>query len=112
VNTTEPDLDDVPNRVSVRTDPDAGYAKRYKTLLRAKEVLSATSKTEAILMACRHTERDRRGKRRALEYLSERLSPVELAEVCIRLSTEEMPLAVSFDTDGEESGIQLRVGEE
>jgi len=41
VDTTEPDLDDVPNRVSVRTDPDAGYASRYKTLLEAKNALGA-----------------------------------------------------------------------
>jgi len=71
VDTTEPDFDDVPNRVSVRTDPDAGYASRYKTLLEAQDALGATSKTKAILGACRHTERDCRGKRRALEYLSE-----------------------------------------
>jgi len=29
----EPDLEDVPNRVSLHTDPGPGYAKRYRTLL-------------------------------------------------------------------------------
>jgi hypothetical protein len=108
----EPDLNDVPNRVSVRTDPDAGYASRYKTVHEAQHALGATSKTTGILAACRHTKRDRRGKRRALEYLAERLTPAELAEVCVRLSTEEMPVGVAFDTDGEESGVQVRVGDE
>jgi len=31
----EPDLEDVPNRVSLHTDPGPGYAKRYRTLLEA-----------------------------------------------------------------------------
>jgi len=56
--------------------------------------------------------RDRRGKRRTLEYLTERLTPAELAELCVRLSTEELPLGVAFDTDSGENGVQVRVGEE
>ncbi|WP_373190081.1 hypothetical protein [Halolamina sp.] len=108
----EPDLDDVPNRVSVRTDPDAGYAKRYKVLHEAQHALGATSKTKAILAACRHVDADRRGKRRALEYLSERLTPSELAEVCSRLSTADLPVGVRFDTDDENDGVEVRIGEE
>ncbi len=108
---SEPDLDDVPNRVSVRTDPDAGYAKRYRTLLEAQEALGATSKTKAILAACRHAERDRRGKRRALEYLSKRLSPPELVEVCRRLSTDELTVAVSIDT-ALESEVEVKLNQE
>lgn len=109
---SEPDLDDVPNRVSVRTDPDAGYAKRYKTLHDAEHALRETSKTKAILAACRHVDADRRGKRRALEYLVDRLSPQELAKVCRRLSTSELQLDVAFDSDSENDGVQVRVGRE
>jgi len=43
----EPDLEDVPNRVSLHTDPGPGYAKRYRTLLEAQEALGATSKRRA-----------------------------------------------------------------
>lgn len=107
----EPDLDDVPNRVSVRTDPDAGYAQRYKTLHDAQHALGETSKTKAILAACRHVDADRRAKRRALEYLADRLPPKELAEVCRRLSTGELQLGVAFDTDSENEGVDVRVGE-
>ena len=103
MGTSEPDLDEIPNRVSVRTDPDAGYAKRYKTLDDAQEALRETSKTKAILAACRHVDADRRGKRRAMEYLAERLPPNELAEVCQRLSTSELQVRLAFDTAGEEN---------
>lgn len=102
----EPELDDVPNRVSVRTDPDAGYASRYKTLHEAQGALGETSKTKTILSACRHVEADRRAKRRTLEYLVERLPPRELAEVCQRLSTSELQASVTFDTD---DGVQMQV---
>ncbi|QKY20609.1 hypothetical protein B4589_009545 [Halolamina sp. CBA1230] len=105
----EPDLDDVPNRVSVRTDPDAGYATRYKTLHDAQHALDETSKTKAILAACRHVDADRRGKRRAIEYLADRLPPKELAEVCRRLSTSELQLDVGFDSA--EEMLEVRVGE-
>jgi len=104
----EPDLDDVPNRVSVRTDPDAGYATRYKTLHDAQHALDETSKTKAILAACRHVDADRRVKRRAIEYLADRLPPKELAEVCRRLSTAELQLGMEFDT---EEKLEVRVGE-
>ncbi len=110
MGTSEPDLDEIPNRVSVRTDPDAGYAKRYKTLDDAQEALGETSKTKAILAACRHVDADRRGKRRAMEYLAERLPPAELAEVCQRLSTADMQLGVSFDSSKEES-VVVRIEE-
>jgi len=98
---SEPDLDDVPNRVSVRTDPDAGYAKRYRTLLEAQEALGATSKTKGILAACRHADADRRGKRRALEFLAQKLPPKDLAEVCRLLSTSELQPQITFSTDRE-----------
>jgi len=111
MGTSEPDLDDVPNRVSVRTDPDAGYAKRYKTLHDAQHALGETSKTKAILAACRHVDADRRGKRRAMEYLADRLSPEELGEVCNRLSTADLQLSIAFDTRSE-SGLKVRMGEE
>ncbi len=108
MGTSEPDLDEIPNRVSVRTDPDAGYAKRYKTLDDAQEALGETSKTKAILAACRHVDADQRGKRRAMEYLAERLPPAELGEVCQRLSTTELQVDVKFDT-AEEDTIEVRV---
>jgi len=107
MGSSEPDLDEIPNRVSVRTDPDAGYAKRYKTLDDAQEALGETSKTKAILAACRHVDADRRGKRRAMEYLAERLPPAELAEVCQRLSTSELQVGIGFDTT--ENEIQIRI---
>jgi len=58
----EPDLEDVPNRVSLHTDPnEPGYAKRYRTLLEASGGgFGATSKTEGILAACQHADADRR----------------------------------------------------
>ncbi len=106
MGTSEPDLDEIPNRVSVRTDPDAGYAKRYKTLQEAQDALEETSKTKAILAACRHVDADRRGKRRAMEYLAERLPPNELAEVCQRLSTSELQVGIEFDTRDE---MEIRI---
>lgn len=107
---SEPNLDEIPNRVSVRTDPDAGYAKRFKTIHDAQHALDASSKTRAILAACRHVEHDRRGKRRALEYLAERLPPGELLEVCRLLSTPELSLAIAVDSTAD-NPVNVEVGE-
>lgn len=108
MDSSEPDLDEIPNRVSVRTDPDTGYAKRYKTLHDAQHALEESSKRKAILAACRHVDADRRGKRQALEYLAERLPPAELVEVCQKLSTSELSVGVAFDSR-ENKELQVRI---
>lgn len=102
----------IPNRVSVRTDTNAGYAHRFETISDARDILDETSNTKAILQACEHVRRDTHGKERTLAYLAERLPPAELATVADLLSTPALPLAVSVtyqhgdDEPVIETGIQ------
>lgn len=44
--------DDVPNRVSVRTDPDEGLAHRYDTIQAAKDTWDVGNNKDAILLSC------------------------------------------------------------
>jgi hypothetical protein len=104
----------IPNRVSVRTDPNDGNAHRFETIMTAKDVLDETSNTKAILGACRHVDSDVASKRLALDYLADRLSPTELAEVADLLATPHVPISldVSIDStnDSDEPDIDVRIG--
>lgn len=106
----------IPNRVSVRTDPDEGNAHRFETIMTAKDVLDETSKTKAILSACRHVDSDVASKRLALDYLADRLSPTELAHVADLLATAHVPISLTVSVDsarqGEDVEIDLEVGKE
>lgn len=104
------DHDDIPNRIAIRTDPDEGYAHRFETIEGARNELDVTSKTKAVLGACDHVRQDRRAKESTLAYLSDKLTPQELAEVTDRLSTTEMPLGVelSYHADDEDDEIELK----
>lgn len=67
-----------------------------------------------MLGACEHVRKDRQAKESTLAYLSDKLSPQELAELADRLSTTKIPLRVeiSYYSRSEEDGIEVetRVG--
>jgi len=106
--------DSIPNRVAIRTDPDAGNAHRYETIMGAVDALDASSKTKAILAACEHVEQDRRAKERALRRLADDLPPAEVAEIASILSTRHVPLAfeVAYQEGDDEPEIEVGLAED
>ncbi|MBX0348669.1 DUF7692 domain-containing protein [Haloarcula pellucida] len=84
----------IPSQVRIRTDADDGYAHRYESIQKAKEVFGVGNNTAAVIHATEHAHQDLAAKREALEFLADHVGDDVLAEVADRLSTREMSVAV------------------
>jgi len=84
---------EVPKRVSVRTDPDAGLAHRYDTIEAAKETWGVGNNKDAILKSCDAAGRLVENVKKALQH--EDLPPSLARELAETMSTRQ--ISVEYD---------------
>ena len=84
---------------NMRINTSGKKAYRDDLYERTADVLDENTKTGAIDAACIHTKQDIDAKAKAINYLSERLPPRDLQEVAEILSTDEVNVSISVETD-------------
>ena len=102
----EPNVEDIPKQVRIRTDPEAGYAKRYKAIHQLQHI-TGENKTASIIRAVRFYNR-MHGVATAgafdelLEAAEEQgsLTGAEIAEI---LDAPELP--VEYETEFTVGGV-------
>lgn len=87
-------MGDIPTQVRVRTDPDDGYAHRYKAIQSAKDTFDVGNKTAAIVQACDLAGRVLPALEDALEDAD--IRPSEKEKLAEKLSTRQ--ISVEVDT--------------
>jgi hypothetical protein len=83
----------------MRINTSGKKAYRDDLYERTADVLNENTKTGAIDAACIHAKQDIDAKTEAIDYLSERLPPRDLQEVAEILSTDEVNVSISVETD-------------
>lgn len=84
-----PSRDEIPKQVRVRTDPDEGYAYRYRTIETAADRLDV-NKTDAIVTSCDVVGRLLANVEKALA--DERLPPEVAADLAETISTSRVSI--------------------
>jgi hypothetical protein len=92
--------DDVPNRVSVRTDPEKDLAHRYDTIEAAKETWGVGNNKDAILYSCDAAGQLVENIEEALQH--EDLPPSLAEELAETISTRR--IEVDYDSPSVEVG--------
>lgn len=86
--------DDIPKRVSVRTDPEAGLAHRYDTIQQAKKAFDVGNNKDAILMSCDVAGRLLENVEEALQH--EDLPPSLALELAETISTRQIEVGYEY----------------
>lgn len=84
---------------NMRINTDGKKDWRSDLYERTADTLNEGTKAGAIDSACIHANQDLEAKQEAIEYLAGKLPPHELEEIANILSTDEMHLSVSVQTD-------------